>query len=66
MATTNPISDAILTFRSQTGSGLLVLLAALQPEQQEDVIAKLTSAFPPEDTVDCRGGPAGGGGSIRG
>ncbi len=50
MATTNPIPDAIAP-SEQTGSALLVLLAALPPEQLEDVIQKLASAFPPQDTV---------------
>ena len=56
MATTNSISDAISP-SEQTGSGLLVLLAALQTEQQEDVIARLTTAFPPEDTLIAAADP---------
>jgi len=50
MATTNPIPD-VTSPSERTGGGLLVFLAALPPEQLEDVIAKLTSAFPPEDMV---------------
>ena len=50
MATTNPIPD-VTTPSERTGSNLLVLLAALPTEQLKDVIAKLTSAFSPEDLV---------------
>ena len=50
MATTNPI-PYITSNSEQTGNSLLVLLAALPPEQVEDVIAKLTSAFPPGETL---------------
>ena len=57
MATTNPIPGAISP-SERTGSSLLVLLAALPPEQLEDVIAKLTSAFPPEDLVFATGDPS--------
>jgi len=56
MATTNSISDATSP-SEQTGSGLLVLLAALPTEQQEDVIAKLTSAFPPEEILIAAADP---------
>ncbi len=57
MATTNPIPGATSP-SERTGSGLLVLLATLPPEQMEDVIAKLTSAFPPEDIVIATGDPS--------
>jgi glucosylglycerate synthase len=56
MATTNPIPD-VTSPSERTGSGLLVLLAALPPEQLEDVIAKLTSAFPPDDLVIATADP---------
>ena len=56
MATTNPIPD-ITSPSEQTGSGLLVLLAALPAQQLEDVIVKLTSAFPSEDIVIAAAGP---------
>ena len=50
MATTNPIPD-LTTSSERTGGGLLVLLAALAPEQVEDVLAKLMAAFPPDDLL---------------
>jgi hypothetical protein len=56
MATTNPTPE-VTSPSEQTGSGLLVLLAALPPEQLEDVIAKLTSAFSPEDTLIAAADP---------
>ena len=56
MATTNPIPE-VTSPSERTGSGLLVLLAALPPDQLEDVIAKLTSAFPPEDMVIATADP---------
>jgi len=62
MATTNPIPNATSP-SERTGCALLVLLADLPPEQLQDVIAKLASAFPPEDMVIAHGRSAGGGGS---
>jgi glucosylglycerate synthase len=56
MATTNTILDANSPSKP-TGGGLLVVLAALPPEQLEDVIAKLTSAFPMEDLVVATADP---------
>ena len=56
MATTNPISDVSSPI-APAGGGLLVLLAALPQEQLEDVIAKLTSAFPPEEMVIAAADP---------
>ncbi len=50
MATTNPIPDATSP-SERTGGSLLVLLAALPPEQVEDVLAKLTAVFPAEDLL---------------
>ena len=50
MATTNPIPD-VTPASEDSGSGLLVMLAALPPEQLEGVIEKLASAFPSEDMV---------------
>jgi hypothetical protein len=56
MATTNPIPD-VTTPLAHVGSGLLVLLAALPPEQMEDILAKLTSAFAPDDMVIATADP---------
>jgi hypothetical protein len=56
MATTNTIPDAA-SASERSGGGLLVLLAALPPEQLEDVIARLTSAFPPENLVIATADP---------
>ncbi|HUV68717.1 MAG TPA: hypothetical protein VMW15_03590 [Terracidiphilus sp.] len=50
MATTNPILD-VTSPSERTGCSLLVLLAALPPDQLGEAIAKLASAFPPEDIV---------------
>ncbi|MGA7856769.1 MAG: hypothetical protein WCA11_02505 [Terracidiphilus sp.] len=50
MATTNPIPE-VTSSSDRTGGGLLVMLAALPPDQLEDVIANLTSVFPPDDLV---------------
>ena len=56
MATTNPIPNATSP-SERTGCALLVLLADLPPEQLQDVIAKLASAFPPEDMVIATADP---------
>jgi len=56
MATTNPILDETSP-AEQSGIGLLVLLPALPPEQLEDVIAKLSSAFPPKEMVIATADP---------
>jgi hypothetical protein len=50
MATVDPISD--ITTRSEANDkGLLVLLAAMTPEQLDLVLAKLTASFPGEDLL---------------
>jgi hypothetical protein len=56
MATTNSIPDAASSSQ-RTGSALLVLLADLPPAQLEDVIAKLASAFSPQDMVIATADP---------
>ena len=56
MATTNPITE-VASPSEQTGSALLVMLPALSPEQLQNVIAKLRSAFPPEDTLIATADP---------
>ena len=47
MATANPIPD-ITAPSARPGAGLLVLLAAMKPEQLEVVLANLTASFPAE------------------
>jgi len=47
MATANPITD-IPAPTARPAPGLLVLLAAMPPEQSESVLASLTSSFPAE------------------
>lgn len=47
MATANSISD-MPSSSARSAPGLLVMLAAMQPEQLEDVLAKLTASFPAE------------------
>lgn len=56
MATTNPIPDTT-SASEPSGGGLLVLLAALPPEQLEDAMAKLTAVFPPEEMVIATADP---------
>jgi glucosylglycerate synthase len=48
MATSTSIPDATET---RTSGGLLVLLAAMPPEQTESVLAKLTASFPAEQLI---------------
>src|SRR5665213_1882494 len=50
MATVDPISD-ITTTSARPDNGLLVLLAAMTPEQLERVLANLTASFPAEDLL---------------
>ncbi len=50
MATVDPISD-ITTTSARPDNGLLVLLAAMSPEQLERVLANLTASFPAEDLL---------------
>jgi hypothetical protein len=50
MATTNPIPD-VTAPSALTGAGLLVMLAAMRPEQLESVLAALTASFPAEDLI---------------
>jgi hypothetical protein len=50
MATADPISD-ITTTSARPDNGLLVLLAAMTPEQLERVLANLTASFPAEDLL---------------
>jgi len=50
MATTAPSSDSATT-SAPPGNGLLVLLAAMTPEQFEQVFASLTASFPAEDLL---------------
>ena len=50
MATVDPISD-IATTSARPDNGLLVLLAAMTPEQLERVLANLTASFPAEDLL---------------
>ncbi|MGO9338356.1 MAG: hypothetical protein ACLPY1_12700 [Terracidiphilus sp.] len=50
MATANSISDSSAPSISPT-PGLLVLLAAMPPEQAESVLASLTSSFPTEGLI---------------
>jgi hypothetical protein len=50
MATTDQISD-IATPSTRPGAELLVLLAAMTPEQLEQVLANLTASFPAEDLL---------------
>jgi len=50
MATANPISDNPAD-TERAAPGLLVLLAAMPPEQTERVLASLTSSFPAEDLM---------------
>jgi glucosylglycerate synthase len=47
MATADPIPD-ITGPSAHAGNGLLVLLAAMTPEQSENVLANLTASFPGE------------------
>src|SRR5271166_3394204 len=47
MATADPIPD-IAAPSARPGAGLLVLLAAMPPEQLESVLANLTASFPAE------------------
>jgi glucosylglycerate synthase len=47
MATTHPTPDATIP-SARSGNGLLVLLAAMTPEQRERVLANLTASFPAE------------------
>lgn len=56
MATTNPIPEVTST-AERTSCSLLVLLAALPPDQLEVAIAKLASAFPPEEMVIAAADP---------
>jgi hypothetical protein len=56
MATTNSISDTTSP-SERAWSGLLILLAALPTEQQEDVIGKLTSAFSREEILIAAADP---------
>jgi len=50
MATADPIPD-ITTPSARPDNGLLVLLAAMTPEQLERVLANLTASFPVEDLL---------------
>ena len=50
MATADPIPD-ITTPSASNDNGLLVLLAAMTPEQLDRVLAKLTASFPAEDLL---------------
>jgi hypothetical protein len=50
MATIYPISDSA-TPSAPPGNGLLVLLAAMTPEQLERVLANLTASFPAEELL---------------
>jgi len=50
MATADPIS-AITTPSARPDNGLLVLLAAMTPEQLERVLGNLTASFPAEDLL---------------
>jgi len=50
MATANPISD-ITSASAPPGAGLLVLLAAMPPEQLESLLANLAASFPEEDLL---------------
>jgi hypothetical protein len=50
MATADPIPD-ITAPSARPGAGLLVLLAAMTPEQLESVFANLTASFPAEDLL---------------
>jgi len=50
MATANSISGTNVS-PARTDPGLLVLLAAMPPEQLEDLLAKLTSCFPAKSLI---------------
>jgi glucosylglycerate synthase len=50
MATVDPISD-ITTTSARSDNGLLVVLAAMTPEQLERILANLTASFPAEDLL---------------
>jgi hypothetical protein len=50
MATVDPISD-MTTPSARPDNGLLVLLAAMTPEQLDRALAKLTASFPGEDLL---------------
>ena len=50
MATASPIPDNTSP-AAHPGAGLLVLLAAMMPEQLESVLANLTASFPAEDLL---------------
>ncbi len=50
MATVDPISD-LTTPSARNDNGLLVLLAAMTPEQLDRVLAKLTASFPGEELL---------------
>ena len=50
MATAYPIPE-ITAPSVRPGAGLLVLLAAMTPEQLESVLANLTASFPAEGLI---------------
>lgn len=50
MATANSISDSP-TSRVRSAPGLVVLLAAMPPDESEKVLANLTASFPPEGLI---------------
>ena len=50
MATADPI-PGVSPPSAPPGNGLLVLLAAMTPEQLESVLANLTASFPEEELL---------------
>jgi hypothetical protein len=50
MTTEEPIPD-VTTLSGHSGTGLLVLLAAMTPEQVESILGKLTASFPEEEML---------------